>query len=272
MIDIRLDHVDYGYPDGTVALAGVDLAIGGGACVALIGANGSGKTTLARLLVGLLRPTAGSVLVGGSDLAALHVAQAATMVGLSFQDPGRQIFGRTVRAEVEFGPRNLGRSSNARDAAVERALDAVGLADAVDVHPQDLGDAHRKLLSVASVLAMETPIVVLDEPTTGLDASGSARIEAIITDLRDAGHSVIAISHDMRFVAESFERLVLLESGRVSIDAAPLEAFDQRMWTQLRAAGIEPPAAAIEGARLGLASTPTEQHLRDALAALKGRA
>jgi energy-coupling factor transport system ATP-binding protein len=265
-MQLRLVDVGFRYPSGTEALAGIDLTIEPGEALGIIGANGSGKSTLARLLVGLLRPTDGKVMLDGSDIAAQTVAQTAAVVGLAFQDPDRQIFGRSVRSEVEFGPRNLGHPAAARDDAVEHALATLGLEDVADAHPQDLGESRRKLLSIASILAMRTPIVMLDEPTTGLDASGRARVEATVSELRAVGRSVLVISHDMRFIAESVERVVLLEAGRIGLDAGLIEAFAEHHWTRLRAAGVAPPAAAIVGARLGLGSTPTERRLLEAAA------
>lgn len=261
MTDIALEGVGYDYPGGVRALDGVDLAIRAGEAVAIIGANGSGKTTLARHLDGLLRPTQGRVLIAGEDAARRRVADLAASVGVCFQDPDRQIFSRDVRREVEFGPRQLGFGAQRRDRSVAAALLAVDLDDAVAVHPHDLGEARRKLLAIASVLAMETPVVVLDEPTVGLDAHGIERIGRLIATLREGGRTVIGISHDLRFVAESFERVVLLERGRVTLDGSPAQVFAADSWPRLRAAGLEPPAAAILGARLGLGSTPTEAAL-----------
>jgi energy-coupling factor transport system ATP-binding protein len=265
MTELILQAVVYEYADGTRGLDGVDLHIRGGQSLALIGANGSGKTTLARHLDGLLRPTRGKVLIDGRDSADLSVARLAGQVGLSFQDPDRQIFKSQVRDEVEFGPRRLGRSDEEAFADAKAALEAVGMADDLGVHPDDLGETQRKLLSIASVLAMQTPVVVLDEPTTGLDTRGIGRVRAVIDQLHGAGRTVIGISHDMHFVAESFDRIVLLDRGRVSLDGTPAAVFGEAAWPALRSSGLEPPDAAVTGARLGLGSTPTEAALVSAL-------
>ena len=264
-MEVRLVGVSYAYPSGVRALDGVDLIIGSGSSVAIIGANGSGKTTLARHLDGLLRPSSGRVLLGGVDAATWSVAQLATRVGLGFQDPGQQIFERTVRAELSFGPRQLGWPEGQRQRAVDEALEATGLAEAAALHPGDLGAARRKLLTIASVLAMQTPVVVLDEPTTGLDRRGTERAARLIADLREAGRTVIGISHDLRFVAESFERVVALEAGRIVLDGTPAEVFDEHAWPVLERSGLEPPVAARLGAAMGLGSTPTEATLVEAL-------
>ena len=267
MAELRAEGLVHVYADGGVrALDGLDLAIGAGERVALVGQNGSGKTTLVRHLNGLLRPTDGRVTVDGSDAATLTVAQLAARVGLVFQDPDRQIFAGSVRAEVEFGPRNLGRSGADLRAGVAEALDAVGLAGDVGTNPYDLGQSRRKLLALASVLAMRTQVLVLDEPTTGQDARGVERVRAVIESVAAEGRSVVAISHDMRFVAETFERVVVMRAGRIVLDGPPTSVFARDAWDALSSTYLEPPLAATVGDRLSLGSTPTDETLIDALA------
>ena len=271
MTTLTLEGVGFVYPDGTRALEGVDLTIGSGECVAVVGQNGSGKSTMVRHLDGLLRPTEGRVLHDGEDIAGVRVAALAARVGIVFQNPDRQIFAGKVRAEVSFGPRILGRSDAEAASAAMEALRAVGLEDLADANPYDLGYSQRKLLTVASILAMATPVVVLDEPTTGQDARGVARIQRVIADLTTAGRTVIAISHDMRFVAENFGRIVVMGSGAIRLDGTPAEVFAETAWPVLAATFLEPPFAARAGTRLGLGSTPTETVLADRLLAAIGR-
>ena len=258
---ILVEGVVFDYPRGVRALDGIDLRIDGGERVVIVGQNGSGKSTLVRQFNGLLRPTAGSVSIDGRPVGRRHVAELAREVGLAFQNPDRQIFAGTVRAEVAFGPQNLGLGEAERDAAVERALATVGLADDEATNPYDLGFSRRKLLALASILAMDTPIVILDEPTTGQDARGIDRIQRIVADLSAAGRTVIAVSHDMRFVAESFERVIVMRAGRIVLDGTPAEAFAEAAWPTLASTYLEPPLAARVGARLGLGATPTEASL-----------
>jgi energy-coupling factor transport system ATP-binding protein len=262
---LTLDGVGFVYRDGNRALDGVDLEIGPGESVAIIGQNGSGKTTLARHLDGLLRPTEGRVLHDGIDTADRRTAQMAAVVGLAFQDPDRQIFARRIRDEVAFGPRVLGRPADDAAASVARALDLVGLSDAADQNPYDIGASRRKLLALASVHAMETPVVVLDEPTTGQDAPGMHRVGQVIADLHAKGRTVLGISHDMRFVAETFERVVVMRAGRIVLDGSPDEVFAEPAWPTLAFTFIEPPLPARLGARMGLGATPTEAALVEAL-------
>jgi energy-coupling factor transport system ATP-binding protein len=268
---IELEDVSFAYPDGTQALSHVGLRIEPGESLAVVGQNGSGKSTLARHLNGLLRPTSGRVLLDGRDVRGVHVAVLAQRVGLAFQNPDRQLFAGRVSTEVAFGPKNLGVRGVALDERVSAALDAVGLSADAASNPYDLGYSRRKLLALASVLAMRTPVLVLDEPTTGQDARGSARVRAVVAAAGHEGRTVIAISHDMCFVAECFGRVVVMRAGRVVLDGPPEMVFGEPAWPQLRATFLEPPPAAVAGARLGLGSTPTEAAFVAALATGAGQ-
>ncbi|HET9416128.1 MAG TPA: ABC transporter ATP-binding protein [Candidatus Limnocylindria bacterium] len=266
MADIALEGLVHVYREGSVrALDGISLRIASGERVALVGQNGSGKTTLVRHLNGLLRPTEGRVTIGGTDAASMTVAQLAARVGLVFQDPDRQVFSGSVRSEVEFGPRNLGRRGGELAAAVETALAATGLEDEEKTNPYDLGQSRRKLLALASVLAMRTPVLVLDEPTTGQDARGVRRVRATIDAVSRQGRTVVAISHDMGFVAEAFERVVVMRDGQIILDGPPSEVFASQHRDTLRSTFLEPPLPAVIGERLGLGATPSDEALMAAL-------
>jgi energy-coupling factor transport system ATP-binding protein len=263
---IEFDDVSFTYPDGTPALRGVGLRIEPGEAVAIIGQNGSGKSTLARHLNGLLRPTEGRLLLDGRDIRHEHVARLAGRVGLAFQNPDRQLFAGSVSAEVAFGPHNLGLRGTDLERRVRWALEAVGLEGEAGSNPYDLGYSRRKLLSLASVLAMGTPILALDEPTTGQDARGAARVRSVVASAGNEGRTLIAISHDMRFVAECFRRVVVMRAGTIVLDGAPDQIFAEESWPELRASYLEPPLAAVAGAELGLGPTPSERAFVAALA------
>lgn len=271
MTDLVVEGVSYRYPHGdALALDGVDLRIDAGERIALIGQNGSGKTTLVRHLNGLLRPTSGRILHDGRDVRGQTVAQLARSIGLVFQDPDRQIFAGSVRAEVEFGPRNLGLRAAELRSAVDEALAAVGLEADARTNPYDLGTSRRKLLAIASVQAMRTPVLVLDEPTTGQDLRGVAIVRRVVDEAHAAGRTVIAISHDMGFVANAFDRVVVLRAGTVVLDGPPSSVFAEPSWEALRSTYLEPPLPAVIGARLGLGETPTDAALLSALGAPGG--
>ena len=265
MTELRVEGLVFDYPDGTRAVDGVDLVIPAGQRLAIVGRNGSGKSTLIRHLNGLLRPTTGRVLHDGADTRDVRVARLAGTVAIAFQDPDSQIFASTVRAEVAFGPRNLGVHGRALDEVVDAALAAVGLQGEQRTNPYDLGYSRRKLLGLAGVLAMGSPVVVLDEPNTGQDARGVERVERIVEGLVVEGRTVIAVTHDMRFVAAGFERVVVMRSGRVVADGVPASVFGPDLVATLASTFLVPPLPARVGARLGLGGTPTDEALLAAL-------
>lgn len=204
---IELEEVSHRYPEGTLGLSQVSLTIAAGAAVAIMGPTGSGKSTLIRHLNGLLRPTAGRVLLNGEDMRAFRVAQLASLVGVAFQEPDRQLFCRSVDAEVAFGA--------ASRAAVEEALDMTRLTALRERHPYDLGYSRRKLVTIAAVLAMQTAVVVLDEPTTGQDRAGVEVLIEVMGRLRAEGRTVIVVSHHLAFVRQTCGRTVRMFEGRV---------------------------------------------------------
>ncbi|AHH95378.1 ABC transporter ATP-binding protein [Kutzneria viridogrisea] len=224
-MSIQVEDLHYTYSSGTVALQGVSLSIADGERVAIVGQNGAGKTTLVRHLNGIFRATGGRVLVDGQDLAGREIAELARTVGYVFQNPNEQLFARTVRAEVEFGPRNLGYDRARRDELVDWALTATRLTEHATSHPYHLSLAERKRVAIASVLAMDTPVVVFDEPTTGQDHAGVRDVSEVIAQLHARGRTVIAITHDMDFVAENFDRVVAMAQGRVLADGTVHEVF-----------------------------------------------
>ncbi len=225
MTAIEYRQVSFTYPDGFVALQQLDLQIAEGERVALVGSNGAGKSTCVRLLNGILRPTGGEVLLDGTPTTGREIADLAAEVGYAFQNPDEQLFANTVQADVEFGPVNLGLDRAAAADRATTALTAVGLASEATSHPHQLSLSDRKRVALAAVLAMNTPIVVLDEPTTGQDPAGVARIAAVVNELANAGRTVVAITHDMDFCAENFERVIVLAAGKLVADGTPRDVF-----------------------------------------------
>ena len=248
-MDIEIDSLSFTYPSGVSALRKVSLTIKAGEVVALIGQNGAGKTTLVKHLNGLLQPSLGSVRVGDWDTRERSVAQLAARVGYVFQNPDEQLFQQTVLIEVMFGPCNLGWNAHHVRVQAEAALRLVGLSEAGGRHPYDLSLGQRKRVALASVLAMDTPVIVLDEPTTGQDCAGAELIGRIVDELRQRGKTVIAITHDIDFCAEHFARVVVMAAGRVVLDGPSREVLSQE--EALAQADVDPPQLIRLAARLG---------------------
>ena len=237
---ILVRDVTLTYPRGGVtALDGVSLRVEPGETVGIAGQNGSGKTSLAKLFNGLLRPTRGSVHVGGLDTAGLTVQQLAASVGFVFQNPNHQLFASTVAAELAFGPANLGVGRDEVERRVAEALERFGLAPHAASHPYRLSFPLRKLVAIASVVTMRPAILVLDEPTTGQDHQTTTIINRLIHGLRDGGCTVICASHDMLLLADVAERLVVLRQGRIIADGPTREVFSDA--EAMRGSRLAPP-------------------------------
>ena len=216
---------------------------------AVIGQNGAGKTTLVKLLKGLLKPVSGSILFGNEDISERTVAQLAGSVGYVFQNPDDQIFKNRVMDEVMVGPLNIGMSREAAEKRAREALSMVGLLDAAEENPYDLDLSERKMVAIASVVAMDTQVLILDEPTIAQDARGRAVIGSIVRKLSDSGKFVLAILHDMDFVAEYFERVIVMAHGKVLADGPKESVFYEI--DALAAAKLEQPHTAALCRKLG---------------------
>jgi energy-coupling factor transport system ATP-binding protein len=248
-----VDATELSHSYGDVrALDGLDLTVEGG-CVCLIGQNGAGKSTFARHLNGLLEPDAGRVEVCGLDTREESVARLAREVGLNFQNPDDQLFHDTVAAELAYGPRNLGYDEDRIEELVDAAVERVGLGDVRDANPYDVGLARRKQITVASVVAMDTPVVVLDEPTAGQDTRGVDLLGDLVEGLVAEGVVVLVVTHDVEFAAAHADRVVALEGGRVLLDGTPETVFGAP--DRLDETDVDPPAVTRIARRLGLPGT-----------------
>lgn len=253
LAEIIVRDLRFHYTPGVEVLRGITLTVTPGA-VAIIGQNGAGKSTFVRLLNGLLKPTGGDVLVDGVSTRSTTVATMARKVGLVFQNPTDQLFKSRVLDEVMFGPLNLGLSPEEARRRAEAALARVGLTGVEQQNPYDLGLAERKLVTIAGVLAMDTPVVILDEPTIAQDVNGVRQIGEIVTWLQAQGRTVITITHDMDFVARYFQRVLVFQDGQVLADGTAQEIFSRP--DLLRRAGLEPPPITLLGQGLGLPDPP----------------
>lgn len=236
---IEITDLHYRYPSGLTALQGINLQVQAGERVAIAGHNGCGKTTLIRHLNGLLRPTQGRVLIGDWNSADYSVAKMAHRVGYVFQNPDEQICKRKVYDEVKFGAINLGFSPERVKELVDSALSCWQLQSHTEAHPHDLSPGKRRKVVIASVLAMDTPILVLDEPTTGQDNAFIRRLVSMMDLLRQDGKTVIIVSHDMEFIAENFDRVIVMEQGEILLDGAPHAVL--RKSSVLRSSFLQPP-------------------------------
>ena len=231
--------VDFTYEDGTEALRGITLDIWKGEHIALVGGNGSGKTTLAKHLNGLLRPTSGHVVVGGFDACKEPVARLARTVGYVFQNPDHQLFCPTVAEEVQFGPRNFGLPDSEIVERTNRALETMKLDHLKMEAPMSLSLGDRRRVSIASVIATDPEMIVLDEPFTGLDAKEADDLMMVVNDINREGRTIILITHDMRIVAEHSERVIVLAEGGLILDCKTRKAFSEA--SVLRNSGLTPP-------------------------------
>jgi cobalt/nickel transport system ATP-binding protein len=213
VLDVR--GLAYAYPDGHQALYGVDLTLEAGERVAMLGPNGAGKTTLVLHLNGILTAGAGSVSISGLPVTGRDLREVRRRVGIVFQDPDDQLFMPTVREDVAFGPRNLGLRGTALDAAVTGALEQVGMAAYADRPPHHLSFGQRRRVAVATVLAMEPELLVLDEPSSNLDPASRRELADIV---RALDVTVLMVTHDLPYALELCPRSLILSDGVIAAD------------------------------------------------------
>jgi len=233
---VELKDVTYVYPDGTEALKGVSLKITHGEAVALVGANGAGKSTLLLNLNGCLMPTSGSVRIGDYPVTQATLANVRRTVGTIFQDPDDQLFMPTLGDDVSFGPYNLGLRGEELRRRVDEALARMGIEHLRNRPPYRLSAGEKRRGAIASVLAMTPDILILDEPTTGLDPRGRRQMIEI---LKGFAHTRIIATHDLDLVLEVCPRTVVLSEGSIRADGPTLEIF--RDADLLERCSLEPP-------------------------------
>lgn len=240
---IEVDAASFAYPNGTRVIHDVSLQVHRGEFIAFMGPNGAGKTTLAKHFNGLLVPTTGRVVVDGEDTRRVGVARLARKVGYVFQNPDHQLFSRTTAEELAFGPTNLGWDRTRIDAAVDRSLARLGGSARGGDDPFFMGIAERKLVAIASVLAMEPDVLVLDEPATGADHEAALRIMAYLVELHRQGLTIVIITHDVSLAANYATRVVVVRDGAIALDGPPDVVFRQA--EALMACLVTPPQVAM---------------------------
>lgn len=244
---IIIHELEHRYEDGSagekVALHDVNIKIEQGEMIGLIGHTGSGKSTLIQHLNGLLKPTSGAVFYDGKDIndSDFSKKKLRSKVGLVFQYPEYQLFESTVIDDVKFGPKNIGMDSLKIDMNSFQALKQVGIGeDLLDVSPLELSGGQKRRVAIAGVLAMEPEVLILDEPTAGLDPSGRDEILDLVAKLhKERNLTVILVSHSMEDVARYVERLIVMNHGTVAFDATPGEVFSH--YKELEKIGLMAP-------------------------------
>jgi energy-coupling factor transport system ATP-binding protein len=263
---IGIENVSYNYVGGPRVLDAIDLKVEAGEFLAIVGQNGSGKTTLAKHIVGLLHPATGRVTIDGKDRAQMRPAETAREAAYVFQNPDHQIFAATVEEEVAFGPRNFGLPDDEIRRRCDEALEAVGLQNERQSDPFLLSKGERQRLAVASVLVLRPRMLILDEPTTGLDHREQLRMMALVRDLNRAGIAIVIITHTPWLVAEYARRVVLMRKGAKIFDGGVREFFMQD--GLLRSSSFRAPEITELSRRFGTLALTTDEFV----AWVKGRA
>jgi len=236
---IKIDSISYSYPEGVQALKDVSLSVNEGEFLGIIGQNGAGKSTLLKCIVGLLKPQKGRILLKGEDLDDFPVSRVALKVGFVLQNPDLQLFSMTVRDEIAFGLSNMGFEREQMETRIKEALEMVGLSGREEEYPLTLSRGERARVVIASVIAMNPDIMILDEPTSGQDYSGSIQIMEIADKLCRDGRTILVVSHNMSLIAEYCRRVVVFRSGKIFLDGSVGEVFSRP--DELIKTGIKPP-------------------------------
>ena len=227
----------------TTAVDGISVKIDDGQFIGLICHTGSGKTTFLQLIAGLIKPTSGTVYIDGDDIYAkgydLHSIR--SKIGIVFQYPEHQLFEETIFKDVAYGPTNLGVEKSEVEERVKEALELVGMSDKSYMQsPFELSGGQKRRVAIAGVLAMKPKILILDEPTAGLDPAGRTEILDLVSRLcKEGGMTIILVSHSMEDVAKYADRILVLNEGKIAVDAPPKRVFTLR--TQLESYGLSLP-------------------------------
>lgn len=250
MKTLHITDLHFSYNESTEVLKGINLHLHP-QTTAIVGQNGAGKSTFVKLLKGLLRPTSGTIQLDTEDIIQYTAAFLARDIGLVFQNPNDQIFKNNILDEVMFGPLNIGQSEEEARANALAALQKVNLDVPFETtNPYDLSLSERKMIAIASILAMDTDIVIFDEPTMGQDHYGKETLKKIIAELHGQGKLVLCILHDMDFAAEVFERIIVFNEGQVLLDGTPRQVFKEK--EILKKAHLEQPYITQVAHELGI--------------------
>lgn len=239
MSELEFNNVSFTYPNGFKAINDLNFVVYPSEKVAIVGQNGAGKSTCAKLMNGLLRPSSGEILLEGKNTKDMTTAQISRKVGYVFQNPNDQIFNSTVYDEVAFSLRALKVDEDEMDRRVRQACEICELSEYLDDHPYDLPFSTRKFITIAITIANDCDIFIFDEPTAGQDAYSMSCLKRVIDHLHDLNKTIITITHDMEFVVENFNRVVVMSNKEIIKDADKKEVFDED--EILQKAYIQPP-------------------------------
>lgn len=253
---IEVENLFFSYEDDLDVLKNINLSINSGEFMALVGQNGAGKTTFSKTLNKLLTPRQGTIKVNGYDTANMETADLADTVGYVFQNPDQQIFSSTIKEEIEYGLKNMGVPEDERMSRIDKVLSAVELDKPLDTNPFNLGKGERQRLAVASILALEPELLIIDEPTTGQDWQGTLNMMNLIKSLNKKGHTILIITHNMRIVADYCQRVVVLSQGEIIADSSPRDIFARP--ELLKKAKLRPPQISRLALRLSDMGIPRE--------------
>lgn len=222
---LTLDNVTFQYPNGFTAVENVNMSIDRGESVAIIGQNGAGKTTTMKLMNGLFKPSEGDVIIDGWNTKDYTTAQISRKVGYVFQNPDEQIFHDDIYSEIEFGPKNIGLPQEKVKENVMKAAELMEITAYLKENPYNLPFSTRKFVTIASVVAMDSSVIILDEPTAGQDQAAMDILSSAIYKLNNHGKTVITITHDMEFVVKNFERVIVMANKKKIADSDKRSVF-----------------------------------------------
>lgn len=269
---IELKNIYFGYKGKQSVIHDVSLTINSGDFIAIAGRNGSGKTTLTRLIMALLKPSAGEILFQNSVISNVTPAKMAHHIGYVFQNPDRQIFHDTVAEETAYGPKQLGYNPEEIKVFVKEALAVTGLSELADAYPLSLSKGQKQRLTIASALAMQPKMLILDEPTSGQDARERDELLRLLLTLNAQGKTILLVTHDMELLSACAQRAIVMAKGHKAFDGTVSQLFENN--AQLENWGlIKPTALAISRqlANLGLKQTASITELGHDLVTLLGR-
>lgn len=266
---LTVEGLRFGYVPHRDIMKDVSFTIGEKEFIALGGKNGCGKTTVTRLLVGLEKPLEGKVLYNGQDITNLPTSERGRFIGYVFQQPDRQMFRPTVREEVAFGPEQLGYSKEEVDRITEEALKRTNLLHLKDAYPLTLRRGEKQRVAIASALAMQTKLLILDEPTSGQDGTETKELLALLNRLREDGISILLITHDMEIMAGHCDRAIIMGYGTKAFDGNPKDLFTKR--EDLLEMGLtKPPSVVLSSLVPGLGYCKSMEEFTQRMIEMKG--